>query len=267
MPSPFPGMDPFLEHPYFFPGLHGGLIYCIQRALQPALPPPYYAVLNERLWVETTERSVEPDVDVLIDSSQKKPSDKAMDEGAVATVTQPLVISIPHDERRETFVDIMTRNDLNERVVTTIEVLSLSNKTPGEHGRNLYLRKQQEVVDGEINLVEIDLLRGGTHSTAVPRRRVERRAGRFDYHVCIKRGDNWIDRFVYTIRLRDRLPTIDIPLLPGDAPVKLDLQAVFDRAYDDGPYSRRVPYEIDRVVPPQQPKQAEWVVEQLKLRK
>jgi hypothetical protein len=260
-------MDPFLEHPYFFPGLHGGLIYCIQRALQPALPPPYYAVLNERLWVETTERSVEPDVDVHIDSSQPKEVDVAIDEGAIATAAQPLVITIPHDERRETYVDIMTRNDLDESVVTTIEVLSLTDKTPGEHGRNLYLQKQQEVVDGNINLVEIDLLRGGTHSTAVPRRRVERRGGRFDYHVCVKRGDIWAKRFVYTIRLEDGLPVVEIPLLPGDAPVKLDLQAAFDRAYDDGPFSRRVPYEIDRVAPPLRPRQVEWVLERLKQRK
>jgi hypothetical protein len=259
-------MDPFLEHPYFFPDLHSSLNYCIRQLLQRLLPQPYYAVLNERLWVETSERSMEPDVDVLIDRSQPKEVDVAIVEGIVAPAAQPLVITIPHDERREMYVDIMTRNDLDERVVTTIEVLSLSNKTPGEHGRNLYLQKQREVVDGEINLVEIDLLRGGVHSTSVPRRRVERRGGRFDYHVCIKRGDIWAKRFVYTIRLEDRLPVVEVPLLPGDAPVKLDLQAVFDRAYDDGPFSRRVPYEVDRIVPPLPPQQLEWVVAQLKQR-
>ena len=40
MPSRFPGMDPFLEHPHFFPGLHGAMHFCIRESLQPLLPAP-----------------------------------------------------------------------------------------------------------------------------------------------------------------------------------------------------------------------------------
>jgi len=65
VPSPFPGMDPFLEHPAVFPGVHDRLITYLSEALQTALPPPYFAEINERLRVETADRTIGPDVDVV----------------------------------------------------------------------------------------------------------------------------------------------------------------------------------------------------------
>ncbi len=44
------------------------------------------------------------------------------------------------------------------RVVTTIEVLSPTNKRPGE-GQRLYLQKQADMKQAGVNIVEIDLLR------------------------------------------------------------------------------------------------------------
>jgi hypothetical protein len=142
MPSPFPGMDPFLEHPDFFPDLHGRLHVYISESLQRLLPPPYFAVINERLWVETTARYIEPDTEVLYgDWSVGEPP--AVTEVAMPARTRPLVFELAHDQRREAFVEIRTRlADGGERIVTAIEVLSLSNKTPGDQGRQLYLQKQ-----------------------------------------------------------------------------------------------------------------------------
>src|SRR5581483_7142241 len=65
MPSPFPGMDPFLEHPAFFPGVHDSFLTYLREALQGTLPAPYFAEINERLWVDTSDRPIGPDVDVL----------------------------------------------------------------------------------------------------------------------------------------------------------------------------------------------------------
>ena len=59
MPSPFPGMDPFLESPEFFPGVHDSLIFCLREALQAALPEPYYADTRTRVWIETANRLIE----------------------------------------------------------------------------------------------------------------------------------------------------------------------------------------------------------------
>ena len=101
-------------------------------------------------------------------------------------------------------------------------------------GRELYLAKQKEVLAGETHLVEIDLLRSGTHTSAVPKELAEAKAGPFDYHISIYRFDRPKDFLIYPIRMEERLPAIGIPLLPGDADVPLDVQATFDRAYDAG---------------------------------
>ena len=70
--------------------------------------------------------------------------------------------------------------------MTSIEVLSLTNKTLGSEGRQKYLEKQQEILSGQVNLVEIDLLRGGAHSSAVPLWLAREKAGPFDYHVSVR---------------------------------------------------------------------------------
>jgi hypothetical protein len=220
MPSPFPGMDPFLELPEFFPDLHDRFVPQVSVVLQSRLPSPYYAIIGSRVWV-------------------------------------------PHDEHRDTFVDIYTTLG-GERLVTTIELLSMTNKTPGQHGRDLYVRKQRELLYGKVHLVEIDLLRGGQHTTAVPEDLARAKCGPFDYHAVVHRFDNLEDFFVYPVRIEQRLPTIGIPLLPGDPDIPLDLRAVFDHCYDTGPYRRRVHYQKLQLAPPLATERAAWVRERLK---
>jgi hypothetical protein len=168
---------------------------------------------------------------------------------AEPNVTQPIVIHVPHDERIESLIEICVGRGTDRRVVTVIEVLSPSNKTIGEHGRSLYLQKQKELLDAKTHLLEIDLLRSGLHSTAVPRNRLDRKVSYFDYHVCLHRFDEFEDYFVCPIRLTQPLPTVLVPLLPGDGDVQLDLQAAFNRTYDAGPYSREIDYQRDTIEP------------------
>jgi hypothetical protein len=131
-----------------------------------------------------------------------------------------------------------------------IEVLSPSNKTAGEQGRDLYLRKQRERLQSKTHLLEIDLLRAGLHTTSVPRSRMDRKVAYLDYHACLHRFDNVEDFFVYPFCLPQRLPIVAVPLLPGDGDVKLDLQAVFNKTYEAGPYSREIDYLRDAIEPP-----------------
>src|SRR5262249_55870163 len=157
--------------------------------------------------------------------------------------SEPLVVSVEvveHGPFQESFIEIRRRRGREVRLVASVEVLSPSNKTPGNPGREQYLNRQSEVLHSEVHLIEVDLLRGGTHTSAVPRDLAEVKAGAFDYHVSIHRFDRPHDFFLYPIRLEQRLPVIAIPLLPGDPDVMLDLQAVFDRAYDAGPYAQEV---------------------------
>ncbi|NLF72252.1 MAG: DUF4058 family protein [Candidatus Anammoximicrobium sp.] len=65
MPSPFPGMDPYLEHPDVFPGLHDGLVAYLRESLQPLLPSPCYADIGRRAWIEVSEGYIGPDVNLL----------------------------------------------------------------------------------------------------------------------------------------------------------------------------------------------------------
>lgn len=264
MPSPFPGMDPFLEHPDIFPDLHDRLNTHLSEVLQAGLPPPYYAVIGRRTWIEVSQRYIGPDVQVQR-SGRGSFSSPVLSEGlAVADAVKPRVVRVPHDERREPFLEIYVRKGSDKRLVTSIEILSLTNKTPGEHGRELYLRKQREILGSKVHLVEIDLLRGGEHSTAVPYQRIRAEIGPFDYHVYIHHFDNLEDYFVYPIQLPQRLPPIAVPLLPGDPAVTVDLQAVFDHCYDAGPYAREVNYHIDTPLPPLRPDQEEWAKEILR---
>lgn len=266
MPSPFPGMDPFLEAPAFFGGVHDSMIIYLREFLQANLPEPYYTDIADRVWVEVARRYIGPDLNVLRPANGAPPSGQGED-GGIATqqiVAEPIVVHVPHDEQREPLLEIFTRGGENERLVTTVEVLSPANRGPAEHGRDLYLRKQREVLNGRVNLVEIDLLRGGEHTTAVPLDFAQARAGTFDYHICVHRFDNLEDYFVYPILLAQRLPVFAIPLLPGEGAVSADLQAVFDRCYDTGPYRRRVRYAEPMPGLPLSPSQAQWAIQVLR---
>ncbi len=259
MPAPFPGRDPFQAHPDFFPDLHGALHVYIRESLQRSLPPPYFAVINERLWVETTARYIEPDTVVLYGDWSAVES-SAVAQAATPTRTRPLVFEAAHDQRSESFVENRTRlAEGGERVVTAIEVLSLSNKARGDKGRELYLQKQAEILASEVHLVEVDLLRGGEHTTPMPLDRLRRKAGPFDYHVSVHRFDQRGRFFIYPWPLPAPLPVIGVPLLPGDDEVSLDLQAVFNRCYDTGPYARRVVYDPARLVPALNPDKTDWL--------
>src|SRR5205807_6703361 len=83
-------------------------------------------------------------------------------QATVATEQQPMKLTaFVEQEVRETYIEIFA-TEPQHRLVTTIEVLSPTNKDRGGHGWNLYLRKRQAALVCAVHLVEIDLLRGGT---------------------------------------------------------------------------------------------------------
>jgi hypothetical protein len=246
-------MDPFLEHPAYFAALHGRMIAQLARELRDRLPEDYTAETDDRLWSETAEAA--PEV-----NDPETPAPPVND--AAPPRAGLVVVSVPRIERRETFIEIL-KHDARERLVAVIELLTPAAKEAGQRGREVYLRQQRERLDkGNVHLVEIDLLRSGAHSTAVPADHLRRQAGPFDYHVSI-RDANLPDRYhVYPIRLEQRLPELVVPLLPDDGVVLLDLQAVFERCYDTGPY-RLVKYDLDRLTPPLPARLKEWAQERL----
>jgi hypothetical protein len=264
MPSPFPGMDPYLEDPDVFPNLHDKFIVYLEEFLQPCLPEPYYAKTAQRAWIESADKDRYPDMSVLIGA----PGDRGSlrDTGGVATIptsrARPLTIAVddlPWDEYRETFLEIYTKISGSARLVTAIEVLSPINKAPGAEARGMYLKKQHELLNANVNLIEIDLLRRGAHTTAVPKRELVARYGQFDYHVCTHCFDRRMEYDVFPFELPEKLPVIQIPLLPEDGRVDVDLQAVFNRCYETGAYPREVNYASEPPPPALSPERLAWV--------
>lgn len=255
MPSPFPGMDPFLDSQDYFPSLHSSMITYLQEILQERLPEGYYATSRERVWIDTSRRWIEPDIQV--GRTSKKP--KKTPAAAVASLVKPVIVTIPHDEHVEPFLEVFKKRGDKKRLVCTIEILSVTNKMPGGKGQKLYRRKQCEVLERKIHLVEVDLPRTGNHSTAVALDWAQEKTGEFDYHVCNRRFNRFEEFEVYRILMRQSLPTIAVPLLPADGDINVDLQAIFRRAYEAGAYQRALDYRTDPVEPPVTAEQDEWI--------
>jgi hypothetical protein len=157
------------------------------------------------------------------------------------------------------FIEILEASSGN-RVVTVIEVLSLANKLPGE-GQDLYVRKQRELRQAQVSLVEIDLLRAGRRLLPVPLRRLPLEY-RTAYQVWVRRGWQPLTVEIYRASFRESLPTIKIPLRPSDADVLLDLQALIDQCYRNGSYEDDIDYQEDPE-PPLGKSDARWAQAQL----
>lgn len=242
MPSPFPGMDPYLEAPTVWPGLHISLIAAVKRHLQPLLVPGYYADIGERLYIEDVHHAIYPDLGI-----HRRPTGEES-RGGTATIVadEPTVVSwdVRH---REPYLEIRAVG--SNEVVAVLEILSPSNKTPGAKGRDEYLRKQEEVLASPVHLIEIDLLRAGAPTAMVPPGRLWELSAH-DYVVCVCRAQDRGQSEIYGVSLRGRLPRVRIPLRPPDSDVVLDLPAVFAECYEEGGYAYRIDY---RQAPPDPP--------------
>src|SRR5262245_12632107 len=142
MPSPFPGMDPYLEA--HWRDVHARLIIYACDALQSVLPGSLRARVEASVLLETPlgigDHPLFPDVRVVAYTAKR--GLKTRPE-AGAAVAEPLVVEAEPDPATETFIEIIDRGSGN-RVVTVVEFLSPSNKSPGPN-RQQYLRKQREI--------------------------------------------------------------------------------------------------------------------------
>lgn len=238
-------MNPWLEHPQLWSGVHSALIVYIRDQLNPSLRPRYVAAIEERVFVEGPDRRIVPDVWIR-KSGRSTPVSDIVDDGGVAVAVQvdvddePLVIEAPELEIHESYIEILDLH-ANKRLVTVIEVVSPTNKAPGP-GRNSYLSKQAEILGSPVNLVEIDLLRAGQHVMAVPEVLARDRCD-YDYLACVNRSAERRNRFeLWPRKLPQRLPRLRIPLTDGDPDVRLDLQIEIQKLIDLGGYDDRIDY-------------------------
>jgi hypothetical protein len=223
-------MDPYLERRWG--DVHTRLITYASDQLQRLLPKDLRARVEERVVVSQWDRSRSFFPDVR-DIETKRVSRRQSRGGGTIAVAQPLVIELADEPETKRFLEIREVSS-DSRLVTVLEVLSPSNKRPGD-GQEQYLRKQQELRAAGVNLVEIDLLRDGDWVVAVPRDALEASL-RTPYRVVVRRGWRRLQAEYYAIALSDRLPTIKVPLRPADADVPLDLQALVAQCYENGGY-------------------------------
>ncbi|KAM3100074.1 DUF4058 family protein [Phormidesmis sp. 146-12] len=242
MPSPFPGMNPYLEHPMFWSEFHSRLIVEMSNALIPSLRPKYYIGVETRTYTDAGEEELLVGIpDALILPSAERPEKARSSEASeVAVQTRPTQIRLPVPvEVRERYLEV--REVGANTVVTAIEILSPKNKRKGK-GRTAYEKKRQRVLGSLSHLVEIDLLRG---NLPMPMTGTTQRV---DYRIVVSRESNRPTADLYGFSLREVIPHFLLPLKPEDAELTVNLQDIFNRVYDFGSYDMRIDYR--QPVPP-----------------
>jgi hypothetical protein len=240
-------MDPYIESQGLWRDFHARFTTYGCDLLNEGLPRTYTATLEEAFrLVELPDESVRQrraDVAILA------PGDAVSEgSGQAATATATLTLdaeTIPlptvRTEVRDVWIEI--RQQPSQRLVTVIEILSPTNKSPGA-GYYEYQAKRRELHRQiEVHVVEIDLLLGGQRlpmGRALP-------AG--DYYAVVSRAVRRPLAEVYAWSIRRVLPSIPIPLLPPDPDVGLDLAGVFGVAYERGRYARQLDYAAPLGVP------------------
>ena len=267
MASPFPGMDPFLEGE-MWQEFHERLANRISEHLMRALPAKYVALLAKRyvlnrpslgIFDAPTTRVVYPDVHVIAETRSAyavRPAGGAAGMTAVleqawepaAEVISPVWERVPQ-------LSVEIRDIAQRRLVTVIELLSPANKQ-GE-GYREYADRRLDLMQTATHLLEIDLLRGGQ------RLELYGHIPSGDYYVYLSRFQQRPRTQLWPIHLRDRLPSVPVPLLPPDADVTLDIQAAVDGCFALVGYERLLQYADPLPPPALEAEDAAWVYERL----
>ena len=240
MLSPFPGMDPYLERPGRWAGVHHAIVSIFQEFLNRELRPVYFVRVEERVYISDEE------------DEGRKLDDKPSVRLRQTAPNVPLVLTtLLDDEIHEAFLKVIHKE--SGETITIIEILSPANKIRGAKGRESYEEKRNAILNSPTHFVEIDLLRAGHRHSTMPKS---------DYIVHI--SPKWLRPRgqVWPIRLRDRLPSIPIPLKSNDESVALDLQEVLRTAYERASYDMDTDYSKE-ADPPVDEDQREWAREQV----
>ena len=253
MKNPFPGMNPFLEQRWG--DFHTRFNVAISDALNRRLPGDLEARVEESVTVDydIEHRTIYPDVNVIEVSSDPFPAEAS---SVTVAVAEPTVVALRDEPRTERHIEILDHRT-GGRVITAIELISPWNKT--SEGRAAYYKKQTEFVTARVNLVEIDLIRGGHFVLAMPEKKLPRTC-RTPYLVNVRRATHPDEAFLYPAGIGQPLPSIGIPLRPTDVDVALELQPLLDECFERGRY--RLNYQ-QSLAPPLSDEDAAWMRQML----
>ncbi|MEM9219888.1 MAG: DUF4058 family protein [Cyanobacteria bacterium P01_F01_bin.150] len=263
MPSPFPGMDPYLEG-YLWPDVHSALANKIRQTLTPLLRPNYTARLDVYLTEDTSPGTglgiLYPDVEIL--ETHQRPSPIApnatANNGSTSALITPPTLSLPvlqPVQVRLTNVEI--RDTANNRLITSIEILSPVNKR--EPGLATYRQKRHRIYQANVHLLELDLLRRGTRPFA------QLRLPEVAYCIALTRAKSQ-QMELWPIDLKTALPVVPIPLAGSDPDVPLDLQAMLTSIYEEAAYDLSLDYNQGPPPPALSEDEGQWIASVLESR-
>lgn len=239
MPSPFPGMDPYIEGELWTP-FHTQMGVAIAHQLAPKIAPRYVAIPEKRLVVDAPDdldvvvEEIIPDVAVRRTGRSGPAPAMAMAHGAPVQMETIIAREEPH-------VWVEIRDARNRHLVTAIEFLSPTNKRG--RGRRNYLEKRSKILASDVHLMEIDLVRSGR------RLPMKQSLPAAPYFVFLCRARRRPITEVWPIAFDQPLPVVPVPLLSPEADVSLDVQAAFNSVYDLGRFDLLIDYSERPEVP------------------
>lgn len=223
MPSPFPGMNPYLERAGVWEEFHVEFMTRAKVHLLQQLRPNYLVRIESRMYIHEPPHGDRffgiADAGII-----HNPGNETK-EGTVQTLPPPVTARIPEPVEIEKlrYLTIVSRSD--GELVTVIELLSPTNKYSGPD-RDLYRAKRREILRSKSHFVELDLLRGGPRMDYV-------NMPHCDYCAVVSRVEARPEVGVWPWRLRDPMPPIPIPVRSPDADARLELKAILDQVYDE----------------------------------
>jgi len=262
MPSPFPGMDPYLEQPTFWSSFHSRLMVALADALAPQLRPRYYVEVETRTYTDTPDDGELlvgiPDAVVISKKQTALPSETTTwgEEAAVVLQPKPQKVTLPMPtEIKERYLEV--REVGSDAVITVVELLSPKNKRQGK-GRNFYEDKRQLIFGSTSHLVEIDLLRG---DAPLP---IQGSVQLAHYRILVSRAENRPQADLYAVTVREPLPCFPLPLKAPEESVLVDLSEIFQGVYDRASYDLRIDYGEPPPPPPFSAADQTWIEELLR---
>lgn len=262
MPSPFPGMDPYLENPEIWRGFHQSFAVEFTGQLNPVVGPKYFADIEVRFVAEeitiATTREMIADAAVVDRADEIASSVSGSSRSAVAIPEAPVrrTIASPERTKLRTVKIVLTETG---QLVTSIEVLSPYNKRPSE-GVLEYRQKRGRILRSPVHLIEVDLLRGGER----PGSEVNEPPLDTEYVVLVNRANDSDIRTseIWPLALSDPLPVIPVPLLAPDPDVPLSLGEALRAVYHRAGYDWRIDYKKPVPPPELRPAIATWLREE-----
>ena len=218
MPSPFPGMNPYIEQDACWQDFHLEFLPAMRARLVAQVRPKYIVMLDEHIYVQ--EHAPGPRRLVgRTDISLAAPRPRAGEAAGVGILDPPVQVQIPvQDDHRVPFLEIRDRQGRD--LITVVELLSPANKRGGAD-REQYMAKREELLKSAAHFVEIDLLRRGrpTRSPAATERIGPIRRS-------VMEG--------VQLRISGLIPVASFPRLPGTTPAACRSPGRSARAYWSG---------------------------------